>query len=78
MVNVEDVRLFENVFVEGGMVLIQVLIYVIYIGESDVFFVGVGDGSKIQLLQVDFLLGLWIVCMKFVFGYVVDIYYYMG
>ncbi len=78
MANAENISPFDTAPANGGMVPTQALTHAVHIGESDVPFVDIGDGSKIQLLQVDLSLGLWIVRTKFSPGYAVDTHYHTG
>lgn len=50
----------------------------IHIGESELPFVDLGDGSLLQLLQVDLNQGLWVVRTKFKPGYQVSKHYHTG
>jgi len=68
----------EELLQQGGMVPTQGLTEAIHIGESDLPFVDIGDGSLLQLLQVDLKQGLWVVRTKFQPGYTVDKHYHTG
>lgn len=46
--------------------------------EDDLPFVNLGDGSEMQLLQVDLAQGLWIVRMRFHPGCSIDRHYHTG
>lgn len=46
--------------------------------EQDLPFVDLGDGSEMQLLQVDLAQGLWIVRMRFNPGCKIDKHYHTG
>ncbi len=50
----------------------------IHIGDSDLPWVGLGDGSELQLLQVDLHQGLWVVRTRFQPGYQVTTHYHTG
>ncbi len=50
----------------------------LHVGESDLPFVDLGDGTKIQLLQVDLARGLWVLRTKFAPGYQVATHYHTG
>ena len=63
---------------QGGMVPMHGLTEATHIGESDLPFVDIGDGSLVQLLQVDLNQGLWILRTKFQPGYKVDKHYHTG
>lgn len=47
-------------------------------GESDNPFVNLGDGSTLQLMQVDVEAGLWVIRTKFQPGYVVQTHKHTG
>jgi 2,4'-dihydroxyacetophenone dioxygenase len=47
-------------------------------GESDNPFVDLGDGSTLQLMQVDVEAGLWVIRTKFQPGYVVQTHKHTG
>lgn len=47
-------------------------------GESELPFVDIGDGSLLQLLQVDIEQGLWVVRTRFNPGYVVQTHKHTG
>lgn len=74
----EEKGLFEKL-AEGGAVMPTVgMKNAIHIGESDLPFVPLGDGSSIQLLHVDLTQGLWVVRARFCPGYQVDTHYHTG
>jgi len=50
----------------------------LHVGENDLPFVDLGDGTKIQLLQVDLARGLWVLRTKFAPGYQVATHYHTG
>ncbi|MEQ8748128.1 2,4'-dihydroxyacetophenone dioxygenase family protein [Pyruvatibacter sp.] len=50
----------------------------LHIGENDLPFVDLGDGTKIQLQQVDLTQGLWVLRTKFAPGYQVATHYHTG
>ena len=60
------------------MVPIEAMTHAIHIGESDIPFVPLGDGSELQLLQVDLNVGLWVVRTRFAPGYSVTKHYHTG
>jgi len=68
----------EDLLQQGGMVPTHGLTEATHIGESDLPFVDIGDGSLLQLLQVDLNQGLWVVRTKFQPGYSVDKHYHTG
>jgi len=47
-------------------------------GEDDLPFVDLGDGSDLQLLQVDVEAGLWVIRARFTPGYVVQTHKHTG
>ena len=50
---------------EGGLVPTRALTEAVHIGESDLPWVDIGDGSLLQLLQADLNQGLWVVRIRF-------------
>src|SRR5262245_9570711 len=50
----------------------------IHRGEADIPFVDLGDGSELQLLQVDVELGLWVIRTRFQPGYLVPTHKHTG
>ncbi len=62
----------------AGMIPAHGLTEAIHIGETDLPFVDAGDGTQIQLLQVDLKQGLWIVRTKFPAGQKVSKHYHTG
>ncbi len=50
----------------------------LHVGESDLPFVDLGDGSTLQLLQVDIEAGLWVIRTKFQPGYLVPTHKHTG
>ena len=52
--------------------------HAMHVGESDLPFVDIGDGSSIQLLHVDLTQGLWVVRTRFKPDYKVDTHYHTG
>jgi len=50
----------------------------LHVGENDLPFVDLGDGTKIQLQQVDLTQGLWVLRTKFSPGYQVATHYHTG
>ena len=50
----------------------------LHIGEHDLPFVDLGDGTRIQLQQVDLTRGLWVLRTKFAPGYQVATHYHTG
>ncbi len=64
--------------IEPGPVPQHGLTEAIHIGENDLPFVEIGDGSTIQLLQVDLNIGLWVVRTRFQPGYQVTKHYHTG
>lgn len=62
----------------GGMIPAHGLTEAIHIGESDLPFVDGGDGTQIQLLQVDLNQGLWVVRTRFAAGQRVSKHYHTG
>lgn len=63
---------------QGAMIPPKGLMEAIHIGESDLPFVDMGDGSLLQLQMVDLNQGLWVVRTKFKPGYKVDKHYHTG
>ncbi|MFP6663299.1 MAG: 2,4'-dihydroxyacetophenone dioxygenase family protein [Deltaproteobacteria bacterium] len=49
-----------------------------HIGKDDLPFVDLGDGSTLQLLQVDLNQGLWVINTRFSPGYKVQKHYHTG
>ncbi len=74
----EAPNMSEQIAGQGGLIPAHGLTAAIHIGESDLPFVDLGDGSKLQLLQVDLNQGLWVVRTKFAPGYKVDKHYHTG
>ena len=70
--------IMEGLLQQGGVVPTKGVTEAIHIGESDLPFVDIGDGSLLQLLQVDLRQGLWVVRTKFQPGYSVDTHYHTG
>lgn len=68
----------DGLLQQGGPVPTKGLTAAIHIGEADVPFVDIGDGSSLQVLQVDLTQGLWVVRIKFQPGYTVDTHYHTG
>jgi quercetin dioxygenase-like cupin family protein len=50
----------------------------LHVGEDDLPFVDLGDGTRIQLQQVDLTQGLWVLRTKFSPGYQVATHYHTG
>jgi 2,4'-dihydroxyacetophenone dioxygenase len=50
----------------------------IHIGENDLPFVDLGDGTHLQVLQVDLTQGLWIVKTRFEPGFAISTHYHTG
>ncbi|MFT5210783.1 MAG: 2,4'-dihydroxyacetophenone dioxygenase [Flavobacterium sp.] len=75
-----DDSLLEKIQHEAqtGMVPNHAPTEAVHIGESDLPFVDLGDGSKLQLLQVDLNQGLWVVRTRFPAGYAVNKHYHTG
>jgi len=63
---------------DGGQLPTKGMTHAVHIGESDLPFVDLGDGSKIQLLHVDLRQGLWVVRTIFEPGYQVEKHYHTG
>ncbi len=61
-----------------GPVPTVALNHAIHLGESDLPEIDLGDGSTLQLLQVDLNIGLWVVRTKFQPGYQVTKHYHTG
>ena len=78
MTDTSQTPTMEELLQGGAAVPTQGLTHAMHIGESELPFVDIGDGSKIQLLQVDLNQGLWIVRTKFKPGYTVDKHYHTG
>ncbi|MFT7245620.1 MAG: 2,4'-dihydroxyacetophenone dioxygenase [Candidatus Azotimanducaceae bacterium] len=62
----------------AGMVPAHGLTEAIHIGETDLPFVEAGDGTLLQLLQVDLNQGLWVLRTRFPAGHRVDKHYHTG
>jgi quercetin dioxygenase-like cupin family protein len=62
----------------AGMIPAHGLTEAVHIGESDLPFVETGDGSSLQLLQVDLNQGLWVVRTRFAPGQRVAKHYHTG
>ena len=67
-----------EVIQQGRMVPPHGLTEAIHIGENDLPWVDLGDGSLLQLLQVDLRQGLWVIRAKFQPGYRVATHYHTG
>ena len=63
---------------EGGLVPTRALTEAVHIGESDLPWVDIGDGSLLQLLQADLNQGLWVGRIRFQPGYTVATHYHTG
>ena len=63
---------------QPGPIPIHGLTEAIHIGENDLPHVEIGDGSTLQLLQVDLNQGLWVVRTRFQPGYQVAKHYHTG
>jgi len=50
----------------------------IHIGESDLPYVDIGDGTHIQVLQIDLAQGLWILKTRFDPGVTIQTHYHTG
>ena len=61
-----------------GMTATESLPQAIHRGESDLPFVELGDGSSLQLLQVDVDTGLWVVRLRFAPGTVIETHRHTG
>ncbi|MFT7647855.1 MAG: 2,4'-dihydroxyacetophenone dioxygenase [Candidatus Poriferisodalaceae bacterium] len=62
----------------SGLVPTEGLTHAIHLGNSDLPEVALGDGSTVQLLQVDLNAGLWVIRAKFQPGYQVTKHYHTG
>ena len=62
----------------GATIPAKGLMEAVHIGESDVPFVDLGDGSLMQLQMIDLNQGLWVVRTQFKPGYRVDKHYHTG
>ena len=78
MASATEMGRLEGLLQQRGMVPMQGLTEATHIGESDLPFVDIGDGSLIQLLQVDLSQGLWVVRTRFQPGYTIDKHYHTG
>ena len=63
---------------QSGLVPTQAPTEAIHIGESDLPWVDIGDGSLLQLLQADLNQGLWVIRVRFQPGYTVATHYHTG
>lgn len=61
-----------------GPVPLEALSHAIHIGDSELPEIDLGDGSTLQLLQVDLNIGLWVVRTRFQPGYQVTKHYHTG
>lgn len=50
----------------------------IHIGESDLPFLDLGDGTQVQVLQIDLNQGLWVVRARFSPGYAITTHFHTG
>ncbi len=64
--------------IQPGPVPMHGLTEAMHIGENDLPHADIGDGSTLQLLQVDLNLGLWVVRTRFQPGYQVTKHYRTG
>lgn len=62
----------------GPMVPMKGAAEAIHIGENDLPFVDLGDGTHLQVLQVDLTQGLWIVKTRFEPGFAISTHYHTG
>ena len=63
---------------QSGLIPTQAPTEAIHIGESDLPWVDIGDGSLLQLLQADLNQGLWVIRVRFQPGYTVATHYHTG
>tara|TARA_R110002073_G_scaffold4917_10_gene31070 strand:- start:2697 stop:3359 length:663 start_codon:yes stop_codon:yes gene_type:complete len=68
----------EPALQQNGMVPPHGLTEAIHIGETDLPFVDAGDGTLLQLLQVDLNQGLWVLRTRFPAGHRVSKHYHTG
>jgi quercetin dioxygenase-like cupin family protein len=73
-----DSNLNEAIEHQVGMVPAHGLTEAIHIGEQDLPFVDAGDGTQLQLLQVDLNQGLWVLRTRFPGGHRVNKHYHTG
>ena len=78
MTEATDTKDLQDLLQTGFAVPTHGLTEAIHIGEADLPFVDLGDGSKLQLLQVDLNQGLWVVRTKFQPGFSVEKHYHTG
>ncbi|MEM7337203.1 MAG: 2,4'-dihydroxyacetophenone dioxygenase family protein [Actinomycetota bacterium] len=64
--------------IAGGLVPMHGLTEAIHLGENELPHVDIGDGSTLQVLQVDLNVGLWVVRTRFQPGYQVAKHYHTG
>jgi len=76
MTNSEEKTFLESL--ADGQLPTEGVMHAVHIGESDLPFVDLGDGSKIQLLHVDLRQGLWVIRTLFEPGYKVETHYHTG
>lgn len=63
---------------QPGPIPMHGLTEALHIGENDLPHADIGDGSTLQLLQVDLNVGLWVVRTRFQPGYQVSKHYHTG
>lgn len=68
----------EKVSQNPGLVPLVGMTHATHIGENELPFVSLGDGTHIQLLHVDLIQGLWVIRTRFDPGYQVDKRYHTG
>lgn len=73
-----EANLNDSIEHQGGMVPPHGLTEAVHIGESDLPFVDAGDGTLLQLLQVDLNQGLWVLRTRFPAGHRVNKHYHTG
>ncbi len=64
--------------IEPGPIPMHGLTEALHIGEDELPHVDIGDGSTLQLLQVDLNVGLWVIRARFQPGYQVTKHYHTG
>jgi 2,4'-dihydroxyacetophenone dioxygenase len=78
MATTEDRSGMGELLQGGAMLPTRGLTEAMHIGRDDLPFVDLGDGSTLQLLQVDLNQGLWVINACFSPGYKVQTHYHTG
>ncbi len=75
--NSSEHKIFE-MMQQGGMVPTHGRTAAMHIGENDLPFVDAGDGTHLQVLQIDLAQGLWVVRTKFDPGLTIPKHFHTG